>query len=191
MNIDPIKREHEVDEWLESALRQYGKAEPRAGLENRVLASLQFERTRTSAPNRWWWVAGTATVLAAIAIAVFVWQDGREARPANTAAVTTTHRAETRGPIAPRSVPQIAHAAGNDFAKQVTARGPIHSVAVAAMSKLEQFPSPRPLSEQEKLLMSYVARDPEKAALVAQARAEALQRDREEEAAEAAKGNTE
>jgi hypothetical protein len=56
---------------------------------------------------------------------------------------------------------------------------------VAATPKLDQFPSPRPLSEQEQILMSYVARYPENAALVAQAQAE--EREREEEAAEAAK----
>ena len=39
--------------------------------------------------------------------------------------------------------------------------------------------------------MSYVAKYPDIAALVAQAQAEALQRDREEEEAETARGNTE
>jgi hypothetical protein len=57
---------------------------------------------------------------------------------------------------------------------------------VGRTPKLAQFPSPRPLSEQEKILMSYVAQYPQTAALVAQDRAEALERDLEEEAAEAA-----
>jgi hypothetical protein len=41
------------------------------------------------------------------------------------------------------------------------------------------------LSEQEQILASYVARYPDSAALVAQARAAALQQDLEEEAAAA------
>ncbi|MFI5118046.1 MAG: hypothetical protein ACHP8B_15250 [Terriglobales bacterium] len=185
MNIDPIKRAREVDEWLESALRQYGRAEPRAGLESRVLASLQVERTRTAAPKRWWWAVGTVTALAAMVVTVWVWQSRREARPASTAGITNTTHHEV----------VTTHPAEGYSAKQVTtrrlARGLIRNAAVAASPKMEQFPSPQPLSDQERILMSYVARNPENAALVAQARAEALQRDREEEEAEAAKGNTE
>ncbi|MGB7331500.1 MAG: hypothetical protein WBD25_08940, partial [Terriglobales bacterium] len=55
-------------------------------------------------------------------------------------------------------------------------------VVVATQPKLDQFPSPQPLSEQERMLASYVAKYPETAALVAQARAEALQKEMEEEA---------
>jgi hypothetical protein len=50
---------------------------------------------------------------------------------------------------------------------------------------LDQFPSPQPLSEQEKILANYVAKYPEHAALIAEARMEALRRDEEERAADA------
>jgi hypothetical protein len=46
--------------------------------------------------------------------------------------------------------------------------------------KLDQFPSPQPLTEQERILASYVALDPEHAALIAEARTEALLREAEE-----------
>jgi hypothetical protein len=55
------------------------------------------------------------------------------------------------------------------------------SEAVADYPKLDQFPSPRPLSEQEKILESYVTNYPEHAALIARARAEELRRDAAEE----------
>ena len=51
--------------------------------------------------------------------------------------------------------------------------------------KLEQFPSPQPLSEQEKILARYVNTYPEHAALIAQARTEELRRDSAEEMGEA------
>jgi hypothetical protein len=51
---------------------------------------------------------------------------------------------------------------------------------VATAPKLDQFPSPQPLSEQEKLLWNYVAQHPERAGLVAEARMESLERDAEE-----------
>ena len=53
--------------------------------------------------------------------------------------------------------------------------------AMARAPKLEQFPSPQPLSEQEKLLQNYVAENPEQAVLLARARTEALRQDQFEE----------
>ncbi len=55
MNMDPIKREPDIDQWLDAALSQYAKAEPRAGLEGRVLATLQAERNRVGLKRNWWW----------------------------------------------------------------------------------------------------------------------------------------
>ena len=54
---------------------------------------------------------------------------------------------------------------------------------MGAPPKLDQFPSPQPLSEQEKLLQSYVAKYPEQAVLIARARTEALRQDQLEEMA--------
>ena len=57
-----------------------------------------------------------------------------------------------------------------------------HAAAVAeAHPKLDQFPSPQPLSEQEKILVSYVEDYPDYAVLVARLRTEALRRDELEE----------
>jgi hypothetical protein len=47
--------------------------------------------------------------------------------------------------------------------------------------KLGRFPSPQPLSEQERLLQKYVAENPEQAVLLARARDEALRQDQLEE----------
>ncbi len=54
-------------------------------------------------------------------------------------------------------------------------------MVAAASPKLDQFPSPQPLSEQEKILTNYVAQYPEHAVLIARARSEDLRRDAEEE----------
>jgi hypothetical protein len=51
---------------------------------------------------------------------------------------------------------------------------------VAAKPKLDVFPSPLPLSEQEKILAIYVAQYPQHAALVAEARMDALRQQEEE-----------
>jgi len=198
MNMDPNDKTREIDQWLESGLRRYTNVEPRTGLESRVLAKLHAEHNQVASRHGWWWAAGTATALAAIVVAVWVWQDSREARsPSATTTSPSTYHEESPKATEPQPAPENAHTAGGVPAVQVATRRPSsifrlsplpsHELAAAAVPKLEQFPSPRPLSEQEQILMSYVAQFPEKAALVAQAQAEALARDRAEEAAEAAK----
>ena len=187
--MDPIERERDRDvegglddQWLESALIQFGRAEPRVGLENRLRANLRAERARAYLRKRCWRALGTVASLAAILVAVRVEERDRERKPESTAATSTTNRAEARELVQPRPIPQIVHPA-----REVVLRRPAHrptrDLAVASTPKLAQFPSPQPLSEQERILASYVAKYPEHAALVAQARAEALQQDREEEAA--------
>jgi hypothetical protein len=54
-------------------------------------------------------------------------------------------------------------------------------VEIAAAPRLDQFPSPQPLSEQEKILASYVEKYPERSVLLARARTEALRQDQLEE----------
>ena len=51
--------------------------------------------------------------------------------------------------------------------------------AVAASPKLDHFPSQQPLSEQEKMLLDYVNRFPEEAAIIAQAQSAFAQREQE------------
>jgi hypothetical protein len=191
-----MERQRDIDRWLDSALSQFGKAEPRAGLESRVLANLQAERNRIASGRRWWWALGAATALAAVVLAVWVGESARERNLGSTAGNSTRHREEARvsiqpGPAPQTAAPKVAASQVARPAREVAQRRPANRPIrhVAGTPKLAQFPSPQPLSEQEQILMSYVAQYPETAALVAQAGAEALQRDREEEAAEAAAGS--
>jgi hypothetical protein len=187
--MDPIERERDRDvegglddQWLASALIQFGKAEPRVGLENRLLANLQAERAQAYLRRRWWRALGMVASLAAILVAVRVEERDRERKPESAGATSTTNRAEARELVQPRRIPQIVHPA-TEVVLRRPAHRPTRDLAVASTPKLAQFPSPQPLSEQERILASYVAKYPEHAALVAQARAEALQQDSEEEAA--------
>ncbi len=50
-------------------------------------------------------------------------------------------------------------------------------VVASASPRLDQFPSPRPLSEQEKILLDYVGRFPDEAARVADAQTALAQRE--------------
>jgi hypothetical protein len=167
MNMDPIKEQCDVDQWLESALSQYGKAEPRTGLESRVLANLRDERGRVASRRRWWWAAGTATATAAaIAMALWVGKSGNERNAAGTmGASTTTQREEARAPVQAGPAPQVAHSA-REIKQHMPASRLVRDVVVATTPKLEQFPSRRNLSEAELLLVRRLSDQSDRGALL-------------------------
>jgi hypothetical protein len=150
--MDPTKRENDVEQWLDSALGQYGKAEPRIGLESRVLASLQAERNRITSRRRWWWAMGAVAAAVATVAVLWVGQNGRTKNAAGLAeTLAPAHHEDIQRSIEPGPSQQAVHPA-----KEVTRRRPAHQPsrepAVAAMPKLDQFPSRRKMSEAEMLL---------------------------------------
>jgi hypothetical protein len=168
MNMDPIKRERDVDvdQWLESALSQYGNAEPRTGLENRVLANLQAERNRIASRRPWWWAAGAATATAvAIAMALWAGKSGQERNPANTMGASTTTQREQRALVQSGPAPQVAHPAG-EIKQRMPASRSVREAVVATMPKLDQFPTQRNLSEEESLLARLLKEQSNKEALL-------------------------
>jgi hypothetical protein len=153
-----------LDPVLDAALAKFAAVEPREGLEERVLANLRAERAR--APERSWWRWGFAAGAAVLVIgAVLAW---RTAKPSHT--VRVNRPAETQP--APTQAPQTANA-GEDVPERVPpmrkqSRRPV-STKLAANPKLDVFPSPRPLTEEELALARYVRNFPSDAKLVAQA----------------------
>lgn len=177
--FDDQMRERELD----MAMAKYAAVEPRVGLEERILAHLKAEQEQAAARAWWNWPRAAALVAAVVMIvaALLVWRSWKPAPD------TMAHH--QLNPVQGGQRPQTGSNAGGERVRQQVAaplrRQRIHSshvqVVVAAEPRLEQFPSPRPLSDQEKILANYVTRYPEHATLIAQARAEALRRDAEEE----------
>src|SRR5579864_4932159 len=176
----------EFDRVLDAALAKYTAAEPRAGLEERVLANLRGEQARV--PDRVWWRwSAVAAVAAVAAVIVVVLALGLRSDKASRPIVvnhpsTSTEAPRERG----TEIVSNAHSSGTRPARPSAARKPAVQpsppvVAIALAPKLEQFPSPQPLSEQEKLLQNYVAQNAEQAVLLARARTEALRQDQLEE----------
>lgn len=189
MNMDPTEQERDLNQWLESALSQYGKGEPRAGLESRVLANLEAERSRIASRRRWWWAAGTVTVAATAAIALAVWL-GHGNRARNPDGVGTMARHDAGGGDRPAVSPEVHPAARQpveQLAKKALRRPSTMRMArtpeVADAARLEQFPAPTPLSDQEKLLARYVQQFPQRAALMARAQTDLRERNELEMAA--------
>src|SRR6202165_896772 len=172
-----------LDRELDAALARYGAAEPRARLVRRVLTNLEAGREKIASRTWCRWPV-TVALAAAVTISVGVSLTWRSAK---TSPVVSVDRRPTRvqsgGQDGPRlagnvrnSPPLIASARRNQ-----TNRARRRQPTVAAGPKLEQFPSPQPMSEQEKILARYIAQYPEHAALIAEARTEALRKDRREE----------
>jgi hypothetical protein len=158
-----------LDRTLDAALAKYSVVEPRGGIEQRILARLRSEQDRI--PNRFWWqwsAVGAVTAVVVIAIA-FAW---KWSRPAKTVALHPSAAIEAVHSSSVQIVTNKQTRVLRPFAMRqtkATHRRVHQPVAVADEPKLDQFPSPRPLSEQEKLALEYVERFPEEASLMAQA----------------------
>ncbi len=169
--MEPDERERVVDKWLDAGLKQYGQAEPRPGLENRILAGLRSEGERMLARKWQWWPALAAlTAIFLIGIGVFslklrntgvhaplakespasFQQKSREPRQSDSSRIQESPSQRIRA-----AVPRPLHRH--------------HVTGPAATARLEQFPSPQPLSEQEAILQRYAEQFPREASLMAQA----------------------
>jgi len=155
-----------LDEWLDKALQQYGNAEPRIGLESRILANMEAAGKRALFGYSYGWLlaaATTATVL--IGLWLGVWH-----RPLEITKKGPT--TQIAGGVGKQMGPKIAPAARP---RHIGTKLPLlrHPNAAAAVEsargpRLEQFPSPRPPSKQEVLLTQYAEHFPAEARLIAQ-----------------------
>ena len=169
--------DHDLDCLLDAALTKYSSVEPRAGLEDRVLANLRVEQP--SLPARTWWRWGLAALAAIAVVAIaLAFRSEKHLKPH----VVQQAPAPARTPAAPET--QIAsHEATAPSMRPVRPRTIGRRVAAARATpvpKLDQFPSPQPLSEEEKMLAGYIEQNPQHAALLAEARMDSLRRDAEE-----------
>jgi hypothetical protein len=163
-----------LDRELDAALARYAAVEPRAGLEDRVLAHLQAERELSSAHAAWGWPQVTALAAAVvIVVAVSVWMFRKPTQAVRHLPATqqSTQVGEDSGTATGKPPAPVA-------TRKTSGHGPHRVRRVAtAVPKLEVFPSPQPLSEQEQLLANYIAEYPEHALLVARALADPLRPD--------------
>jgi hypothetical protein len=165
----------DLDRTLDAALAKYASVEPREGLEERILANLRAAGMRAAQRTSWsWGFAVLAAILAIAAVGVWKWS-----KPTQTPVAIHTSTPK-QAPV----VPDLAHRDWNNVPPRSlprqTARHQPEREVVAADPKLDVFPSPLPLSEQEKILASYVSQYPQHAALVAEARMDDLRQESEE-----------
>jgi hypothetical protein len=169
LNYDALDRE------LDATLAKFTMVEPRAGLEERILANLRAQQEHTS--TRVWWRWPALVVAAAMMIVAAVSLVWRSEKPAPDAAVhrpTNVQSASQAGtPIAANNNAGPFNPVAATVAKRPARLGVHHSQsAVVSGPRLGQFPSPRPLSEEEKLLRRYVQDFPQEAVMIAKEQAE-------------------
>jgi hypothetical protein len=157
--MESNNQERLIDDRLDAALKQYGAAEPRAGLERRILANLRSERAHAISHTwRWWPVMTVVTTMLLI----------------GTGVLLKTHFTNPPLVIGDRpSVPSTTErprASGNEAHVLTASRPHRDQNRIAGPApRLEQFPSPQPLSEQEELLARYIGQFPHDAVLMARA----------------------
>jgi len=152
-----------VDELLDSALAQYAEAEPRPGLEARLLARLRSEPEPAAFGWRWLPMAAAAAVILAAAL---YFAGSRESRPPEVAV-------QPQPAVAPRVIEPpltapVAQQASNPVANRAAATQPFAAGAslraaatrASISARRQEFFQPTPVSEQEAALMRFVRQTP-------------------------------
>lgn len=137
-----------VDELLAASLAHYGSEEPRPGLEARILANVRA-RERASRGRAWaWGLAASATLLILVLVLHI-----REHLP----------RPALIPPPAAANHPQPSPTAAGTKPPELRASPRKTRIARVAQPWPDQFPSPTPITEEEKLLVAYVRETPKSA----------------------------
>ncbi len=137
-----------LDELLDASLRHYSDALPREGLEGRVLAQLRSARAAKSS-RKWAWALAAGVAAAVVIIAGIAIRKPVPVRPAITAQhASAPQPASKSSPASSVATPRPAMARQHTALRQGSAQ-------LAEARRPEQFPTPAPLTQQEKLLLAY------------------------------------
>jgi hypothetical protein len=156
-----LKKDKQMDEILDSLLAQYSDVKPRPGLEQRILANLS-DAARNETMLSWWsvkWLWAGAAVAAGIMVAAMLIA-GR-----SHVAVPTPTIVQTQQPAAPQ--PEVQRSLSTTAStippsqRKTTIQRRFRNAALASHQWPAIFPTPTPLSEQERLMFTYLANTPQ------------------------------
>jgi hypothetical protein len=161
------ERERMVERLLNEALAPQ-EVEPRAGLEQRILANLRAQPER---PWWWRWMWVPAVAAAVIALVVGLRMSGKPqpARPT----IAIEHQAAPTAPLEKSASPVPLVAEQRKPAPGVTHRDKVVAAAptIASLPRQAVFPSPVPMTPEETMLLTLLRRNPLEAVLVAREQA--------------------
>jgi hypothetical protein len=152
------EKDRQLDEKFDSLLADYSAVEPRPGLQARILANLREAEGREVSPG-WWnvkWLWAGAAVAAIIMAAILIIGRRNLAPPGKT--VVQVGQPVPNQPEVQRTSPPTATAVPRHRKTFVESRP--QNATLAWSERPQVFPTPTPLSEQEKLLLRYFASTP-------------------------------
>lgn len=133
-----------VNDLLDASLRIHATAEPRPGLENRIVAGVRARQREAGRRTAWAWAVAMAGVVAIVGIVAL---RGGHRQPAPEP-VIAKFPASHDAPVIATTVPNSPLPSPR--------RMPHRSELRTVDWRPQQFPTPRPLGEQERLLLAYV-----------------------------------
>lgn len=137
-----------ADDLLEAALARHASEGPRPGLEARILANVSAAE-RAQRPRAWAMGLGLAAATVLIVVVAMQWpRSVRKPAPAESVPTVAANKPEpaltVKAPKPRKAATRLQRARPAEF----------------RMSRPAQFPTPAPLTEQEKLLLLYVKTAP-------------------------------
>ncbi len=144
-----------IDRLLDEMLALYSVVEPRSGLEGRLLANV---RSKPSG-GRLFWLIPVATLTTALILAWTLGLGWRPEQKMKTAAKTEVRAPSTTGkrrePLA-ITASRLRARRSQSVVPRFQRRRQFGDTAAIREARLEQFPTPLPETEQERLLRAYV-----------------------------------
>lgn len=166
-----------VNDLLDSALAQQRRAEPRAGFEGRILERVRVARRMRAGSRKRWLVVPTVAAAAAVLIAAIY----LARRPHSPAVQTPQARNAVSAPEPSETLtansgttPKPAIATTVVEPRRTVHRERKTTHRVEAHHWPSQFPTPAPLTPEEKALVQYVRETPPQVLAASLSRAQSL-----------------
>ncbi len=157
-----MKRNDEFNEILDEALSEYRGAEPLSGFEDRVLLRLRDRRRHREAWLTWSFAAALAIALVAAIVGILPRKYGQQqVKQQSSLHGRTPSMAERIASEPPKHTANLPRKVHREWHAVVT----VNPNAVAAVRRTlvvrEQFPSPAPLSCEERVFLRLARTDPQ------------------------------
>lgn len=161
------EKDKQIDKMLDSLLANYSSAEPRPGLETRILANLISATPRDAksreAARGWWsfkWLwAGAAVAAAIIAGVLLLGGHRKEKGPVMVHELPGPAHPEPPQQKPPKIAPEVA-TKQREHTSHRAVMMPAQNSGLKPGLRPANFPTPSPLSEQERLMLAYLNNTP-------------------------------
>lgn len=158
-------KQMQIDDMLDSLLANYSSAEPRPGLETRILANLRDAESREASRGWWgfkWLLAGAALAAAIVAGVILLGGHNKEKAPAVVHELPGPARPQPAQPQQkpPEKAPVVARKHREHSSRRAATVTAAQNSGLKPEARPANFPTPFPLSEQERLMLAYLRNTP-------------------------------